>query len=604
MAAFLLVVHFVLLLLFSGYTGNWRLFDSFWAGGAVISGALLFQNRPLRMHVLGFFLLPALVVLLIPQVWTHATFQTFSWWIISFFLLVFIPTCVDGESLSKTLFKVLRFCAAVLLALYVAQKFLGLKVHGFGILRSAEGQILLGALACTLLKPDESRPRRTFWLVLIFAGIYLNTSRSSLIGGGVILAGYCYFRGISRKIAGLAVAAALGLVFLLTFQRMDIDPHAELRPKIFLLASSIFSEFPWGAGPGSFLGESLGRNYSITDPRFLSQYAKVPDHAHNVFLQWAAEGGILGLSTALALILCACILLLEKRRGSCARKTSHWPVQAALIWCPAFVLELMWNITEKLSMIRWMGLVGMVVLTAEYSFVLIPRPKLLFRLAVILLGAGMIGVGLNDLWVRQSLREGLRQEQTGNFPEALESYEDASRRRPWDEQPLLHMAQVSLRLGRHDIAAASIEKALKLDQGQGESRYYGAFFYLEMSRLPGSNAQLHKSRCLMLSFNDLYPYEVPGLIVGTSWARSRAERVWRFRRSLSLEPRAARVYDEMSRIALEDGDMPRSEKFSRFARYIRDFYGPGISKNLTHYSSLDRNPSRYESRLIDNPNPL
>lgn len=605
MLAFLLIFNFCLLLAFGGYTSGWELFDFWWSGGAVICGALLLQEeRPVRFHLLGLFLVPALAVLILPQVWTSAVVQSLGWCLIVFFLMIFVPTSVrvgDADKLAGTLFEALRWCGAALTILYAVQEYLDLPVRGFGFARSSEAQILLGAAACCLFKPRNRSI--VSWAVLFGAGIYLNGSRSALLGLGILAVVYFWIRHATYRkglwVAALVAAAVLAAVAAITIVRMERDPHAELRMQVFTLAAQIFCEFPLGSGAGTFLTESLSRSFPVLDPRFLSQYAKVNGHAHNVLLQWAAEGGILGMATAAAVIACVCMLLVQRLREKTAAGCG-WPVEAAAAWCPAFVLELMINVTESLSPFRWLGLIVVVVLTADYSITLMNRSARFIRLGMILLGGAMMFAGINDLFARQDIRIGIGLEQRGMLAESLESYEEARVRRPWDEQPLLHIAHVAIPMGRFDAADEALEKALQGDEGQGAVRYHGANFYLDFVGIPFNQ----KSRYLMLSMNDLQPYDVPRLLDGAAWSRSEPERVWRLRRVLSLEPRAARAYDELARISAGRGDTGRSESYSALAHRIRQLYLPDILRGLAEFSPSTRNVSRYEIQLIDKPNSM
>lgn len=600
MLPFLLIGCFVLLLGFGGYTSDWELFDLWWSGGAVVCSAFLLYQRPIRFHVLGYFLLPALAVLIFPHVLTSAVVKNGGWWVISLYVFLVLPTFIETESASETLFKALRWCGAVLTILYAIQKCLHLPVHGFGFAKSSESQILLGSVACCLFIPCEAGRtwKKYAWLLVLGTGICLNESRSALLGAGILVAGYFWVRRVSVGwIIGVALVS-LAAVITLTHLRMETDPHAELRLNIFVQAVQIFTEFPFGSGMGTFLTESLSRSFPILDPQYLSQYAKVNNHAHNILLQWAAEGGIVGMATAMSVVLCAWVLLIQKWR----RHRDCWPLAAAVIWCPAFVLELMINVTESLSPIRWMGLVGITALTAEYSVILLKKSNLLFRFAMILIGGGLMFAGINDLFARQAIRIGINMERQEKWNGAMESYQEAHRRRPWDEQPLLHIAHVALPMGRIDLMESSIERALKCDEGQGAARYHGAKFYLEYlsQGMPDKSNQaiFQKSRYLMFSVNDLQPYDVPAVLDGAAWSRNEAEKKWRLHRALSLEPRAARAYEALANLSAGEGDKRHAEMFSTFAGQIRRYYRPAIIRGLEKYSPLDLNVSRYEIRLI------
>lgn len=604
MLPFLLIFNFVLLLGFGGYTSGWELFDFWWSGGAMICGAFLLLQRPIRFHMLGLYLMPALLVLAFPRVWNTQVISNLGWWGITLFLAFLLPTRIESDSISKALLETIRWCGAGLTALYVVQDGLVLPVHGFGFSRSSEAQILLGAMACCLMREWKSdrlgQLWKYLWLLFLVAGIFLNGSRSAMLGAGIVLIGFVWLRrqaSWKAYVVGLATVS-LCTVIAVTLLRTKIDPHSELRSQIFVLACQIFAEHPLGSGAGTFITESLARSFPIDDPRFLSQFAKVINHAHNVFLHWAAEGGIPGMATALAIVLSSCALLFHKLRLG----GSGWPIKAASVWCPAFVLELMINVSEGLSLIRWMALVGILALTAEYSMIVLKKPRPLFRLMLILLGAFYMYVGISDLFARQAIRIGIKLEEQGVFVEALESYQEAHSLRPWDEQPLLHMAQVSILLGRLDLVESYIEKALQVNEGQGAVRYYGAAMYRKVDRHgsppEGVDSFIQKSRYLMFSLNEMHPYDVPIFLDGVDWSRSDWEKIWRLRRVLSLEPRAARAYDELARLASSAGDQRHSAMFSSFARQVRHLYQPGILRGLSEFSILNRNVAPYESRLL------
>ena len=596
MLPFLLGLDFILLLVFGGYTSGWEQFDYWWGGGAVVCGALLLSGRPLRIHVLSLFLLPALAALALPWVWTSMVVQNLCWWFLGLFLMIFLPTRNENcEAIGEILFYLVLCCGVVLTILYLIQDTLALPVRGFGYARSAEAQVLLGALACLLFKPNGSRLWQIVGFVVVGYGVYSNGSRSAWLGAGMLLAGYLWMRRKAYWTCALIAMAAVTIVVGLSLQRMAADPHAEVRGHVYMLAAQIFSEHPAGSGAGTFLTESLSRSFPVDDHRYLSRYAKIIPHAHNVILQWAAEGGVTGMATVIG-ILASCGLMLANRMR---RRAGGWPIVAAVAWCPAFVFELMLNVTESLSFIRWMGLVGVLALTTEYS-VPLPRvsPKAV-RLCLLVLGGAMIFVGWNDLMARQSVRIGINEEGRGNRAEALKSYEDARTRRPWDEQALLHIAHAAVAMGRRDLAEASIDQALRLDQGQGAARYHGAGFCREMfvqGRGETGARLFHKSRHLMFTLNDLQPCDVPMYLEGIAWSRGDSEIRWRLRRVLSLEPRAVRAYESMARIAASAGDAGRAERFRTLAERLRQLYEPGILRGLA--ASSARSVYRYERHLL------
>lgn len=603
MAPFLLVVHFLLLLVFGGYASGWKMFDAWIAGGAIACGALLFSSRPIRIHLLSLYLVPLALILFLNPADMWEAHRAWVWCGLASFLFVFIPSRPDPESVGRTFLETVWWCAAVLTGLYIAYAVMDIPVRGFGYARSAEAQILLCALAYVLSASGHRR-----WMILkgavLLAGIALNGSRSALLGTGVIIAVYGWTRcqvGI-RKLAVVAVVT-LVLVGTLTVVRMRADPHAELRPQMCLQAAQIFAENPMGSGVGTYLTESMARNFPVVDPTVLSQYGKVHAHAHNVVLQWAAESGILGMATILAFMICAACLVIHAFR----RKPESVVARTALIWMPAFVLEILLNVTETLSPFRWMALTVLAASTSDFSVKSGRYSASVARVVFLCIGAGFLYTGYDDIMARQSLRAGLLAEQSGRAEPALGEYLAAHRIRPWDEQPVLHAAQAAIRAGRTAVAEQMVDLATEMDEGRGAAFYHGSRFCRMIAQVranagdtAGAAAVRNKARYLMRALNESQPYDVPRWLDGVEWSRGEAEELWRLRRAVSLEPRAARAYARLAHVAERRGDAARSVKLAEFAAYLRRRYAQDNAAGLEIFSPWNRNLSRYERALIDN----
>ncbi|MBI4179900.1 O-antigen ligase family protein [bacterium] len=616
MLALILIAHFLVALIFSGYTDNWKLFDFWWGGGAVMCGALLLGRHPVRIHFLSFFLIPALLILLTGRVFAATAVHACGWWLIALSLFILLPTLLAGRhDLPAALFTALRWCGAILTILYAIQIQMNAQGRGIGLMRSAEAQILLGGLAGSLLAArlgrvsrsaapgagvsDAGRVTRWAWSAVLCAGILLNGSRSGLLGLGLVFLAYLWIHLSARRMAVAVGAAALAAVLALTAARVEMNPLAELRPRIFFMALNIFSNDPGGSGLGMFSTEMMSREFPVTDPRILAQFARINHHAHNVLLQWAAESGILGIATCLAFLICAARLV----QRCAAAPGADWPRRAGLIWAPAFIFELMVNITETLAPIRWMGLVGLVALTADVSVVMMRRSTALFRLSVVLVGAFLLYTGIQDLFARQSMRAGMNEESAERLPEAMASYEESARLRPWDEQPRLHLAQAAVRAGHADLADRSIESALERSENPSAVLYHGSRMYRILAGAESRGPFYQKGRQFILSLGQLQTCDQPMAMEAADWSRTERERDWRFHRVLQFEPRAARVYDRMADAAHLAGRAGPAEKYSELAALIREFYGPQVRQKFLEYSIFNKNSARYDAWLLSRSGP-
>jgi len=340
-------------------------------------------------------------------------------------------------------------------------------------------------------------------------------------------------------------------------------------------------------------------------------YARVNDHAHNIVFQWAAELGILGMATILAFLLSAICML----SGMARMSETSWPRRAGVLWAPAFLFELMIGITERLSFIRWMALVGLFSLTIRYSIPLMPKTTSPVRLAWMILSIACLWLGIHDLFARQSLWIGLAQERQGNRVEALEAYEEAHRGRTWDVQPLLSAAQLSLEMKDPERAHGFIERALKLADDPGTAMYYGAYFYSQsmnkgdpdtgFPRLdPDGGVLFQKSRFLMFALNQLQPAEIPSYLDGIRWSRTAAEEKWRYSQAIYFEPRAVRAYEFLAALEVSAGNGTRADHYRDLAGLLRNQYKPRIDRARVDYSLWNRNVWRYDIRLIDSVSPL
>ena len=171
---------------------------------------------------------------------------------------------------------------------------------------------LLPILGLTFYKLSSTRARLvqlgwSAWLLLVLGMIFLTQSRGGLLGATAVLiifGGLHFFFNIVkipnsspvrfrlswRLTLGLAITLGLSLLLLwpFIFRTFQRTLFLGQRDDIWRIALAIIRTFPWlGSGPGTF-----GQQYFIfrdVNSDFIHS------HAHNLWLTFTAEGGLIGL---------------------------------------------------------------------------------------------------------------------------------------------------------------------------------------------------------------------------------------------------------------------------------------------------------------------
>jgi O-antigen ligase len=173
--------------------------------------------------------------------------------------------------------------------------------------------LTLGAFAWAL-RPDVGRELRRILLgiaALLALGCILARSRGAFMGlgaGVVFIAVLAIRRGVPRRVmtvavAGLAVAILAGGGLLLPrFIKMAQGETDQFRRELWSRAWKDFTRSPVvGAGFGRF--NDQGREFTSIGIGEVATKAVVFNddfHAHNSYLHWLAEGGVLGLGVMIA----------------------------------------------------------------------------------------------------------------------------------------------------------------------------------------------------------------------------------------------------------------------------------------------------------------
>lgn len=188
--------------------------------------------------------------------------------------------------------------------------------------------LALGLLAQTRVRQrrGETLPMRApayaGCVALCLVAIPLTGSRAAMLLGMVMLAvgsvatGSVPLRRIGRSrratFAAVLVLCAVSAGLLLAWQWMQVDAADEIRQTLAAETARLgMRHAPLGSGIGSFV-EVFAQDAS---PRF--QQTEYINHAHNEYVQWCLEGGVLGvlvLFAAFALFAWVGVRLLRDRR--------------------------------------------------------------------------------------------------------------------------------------------------------------------------------------------------------------------------------------------------------------------------------------------------
>lgn len=199
---------------------------------------------------------------------------------------------------------------------------------------------LQGALSADRLVGNLAAPVGLFAVTV--AALILTASRAGISAALASIAVFLVWEGISRRwrvagVAGFVAALALIIGLLLIggaglFERaVDVSQDAELRRVINATHRDAFLASPWmGYGLGSF--DVINRLFT-TGATFSTLWNI--HAAHNVYLQWLEEGGVL---TAAPMFLCIAAILLAIVLGSLRRSRLTTILRA--ICCASLVLLL------------------------------------------------------------------------------------------------------------------------------------------------------------------------------------------------------------------------------------------------------------------------
>jgi O-antigen ligase len=191
--------------------------------------------------------------------------------------------------------------------------FLGLALKSWGMARR-------NAPVAAELRDSHPIPSWSYWtgFFLVFLGLFASGSRmaaASLLFTLLVWTWLERRRALAGAAAGILLAVILGAVFApglrerFSFSTISTDPSVQLRFDIWRSSFQAFLENPaFGSGPG---------NFRITTDPIPGALEKTVtwSEAHNIFLQMAAERGLLGLSAFLFLIWRILRLLLSPWRG-------------------------------------------------------------------------------------------------------------------------------------------------------------------------------------------------------------------------------------------------------------------------------------------------
>jgi O-antigen ligase len=171
-----------------------------------------------------------------------------------------------------------------------------------------QAALLVALLGLFLPAALAARGAERAWLALVAIaaglGVLLSGSRGGWVAMVAVLLAYAVVgapRG-RRPAYGIIVAGGAAVVALLPPISSRLFSHAEFttRSDVWHAGLTEFLRFPiFGVGYGGFALHLAGPNVRTDIP------GGVPPHAHNIWLQWGAETGVLGLAAFAALAIVA-----------------------------------------------------------------------------------------------------------------------------------------------------------------------------------------------------------------------------------------------------------------------------------------------------------
>lgn len=195
--------------------------------------------------------------------------------------------------------------------------------------------IFLGSVGCLLLTFSRGNWLALFWVLVIFAAFFYHKAILPLVGGGVTV---LYF-GWNLLAGRLLSIFSTG------------DTSAELRFAYIESALAMIKEHPWGVG-------WYGYQYAFVEYDFMSLDGQIiMYHCHNLFLNIAAELGIVGL----LLFLYIMWQLLKLSRNIRHKDVEPWTKGIACGYIAAMVGIGISGLTDhtlfniQLGMLFWLG---------------------------------------------------------------------------------------------------------------------------------------------------------------------------------------------------------------------------------------------------------
>ncbi|MBX3177964.1 MAG: O-antigen ligase family protein [Candidatus Hydrogenedentes bacterium] len=222
----------------------------------------------------------------------------------------------------------------------------------FGNPNLAGHTIVIAIVLCAGLVADAWRRRRRVSALALYgvAGALLlwHLYASGMRGGlaaltmaGLFAAIYVFMsaRGVASARAGLgALSGAVLALFLAAVAavvlapRLSLDSALQLRLHGYRGAAAIFLDHPWtGVGPGGYAIHAVGR-WTEFESLWYALENRRNFHAHNEWLEAAAESGLPGLAALIALFLAAVAGAFAHPRFGAARE------RALLVAAPASVV--------------------------------------------------------------------------------------------------------------------------------------------------------------------------------------------------------------------------------------------------------------------------
>ncbi len=329
-------------------------------------------------------------------------------------------------------------------------------------------------LFISLPRHNPNRSALVAWLILAFTAQILTFSRAGvlalLISLGLMAGGWYYVSGKSLRLTAFwqnlrplyraALLAGIGLIVVSTIfwwqqSFANRQGSTDFRFGLWRVALTVFENQPLsGAGPGNF-GRALLRLNQADLPR------QQIGSAHNVYLNTAAELGLLGLLAGGYLLLRVGLGWRERwRQISPSAKVER----LRLIACGAALAGL-----AAQTLVDTYGATPIILVMlalAAYSVQELQPPLLLRRQRWLAYGAaallGVYAFGL--IWLAQAdwyFQRSIAVEQSGNLPEAVGLAQQAAALDPYLALPLFRLAWLEAKLAEQKGDPATRQAAIE-----------------------------------------------------------------------------------------------------------------------------------------------